>query len=636
MLIWNLGAASTPVASYQGLGRGNSRAVETEHAPSLLSPGDTASPAAFAPDEVLVRFDPATPIYALEQCLKSANAIRERRIAELNVSQLKVPTGRTAEAIASLKACPGVLYAEPNDDVSAADTLPADPGWSNQYGLAAIHAPQGWDLSSGSSTVTIAIVDSGVDLTHVDLADKIVPGYDFVNNDSIPQDDYGHGTHVAGIAAAITDNNVGIAGVSWGARIMPVKVLNASGNGSFANVAAGIVWAADNGARVINLSLGGNTPSSTLQDAVNYAYARGVIIVAAAGNSAGNSAFYPASYPHVIAVAATDSSNHHASFSNSGPDIAVAAPGVSIYSTMIGNTYGYLSGTSMAAPFVAGLAAILRGLPGDNSPDQIAQRLETSALDLGTPGRDDYYGYGLIQMDAAIKSAFSLSINKSGNGGGTVTSVPAGIACGAACSAFFEDNASVTLTAVPSTGSTFTGWSDTSCSGTGDCTLTMQADESITASFTLEEYSLTVTSDQGTVARSPDQPTYHYGDLVHLTAMPAAGYSFENWSGDINSTANPVYVNIRGDTSVTANYAQDGYTLMVTSDHGAVARSPDQPTYHYGDVVHLTATAAAWFTFDHWSDDIAGISNPIDITIHDNTSVTANYIARFYLPLVIQ
>ena len=144
--------------------------------------------------------------------------------------------------------------------------------------------------------------------------------------------------------------------------------MNASGNGSFANVAAGIVWAADNGARVINLSLGGNTPSSTLQDAVNYAYARGVIIVAAAGNSAGNSAFYPASYPHVIAVVATDSSNHHASFSNSGPDIAVAAPGVSIYSTMIGNTYGYLSGTSMAAPFVAGLAAILRGLPGDNSP----------------------------------------------------------------------------------------------------------------------------------------------------------------------------------------------------------------------------------------------------------------------------
>ena len=124
---------------------------------------------------------------------------------------------------------------------SIADTIPSDPNWSLQYGLVNIRAPQGWDYSTGSAAVTIAIIDSGVDLSHADLAAKIVPGYDFVNGDSIPQDDNGHGTHVAGIAAASGNNGIGVAGVSWGARIMPVKVLNAGGNGSFADVAAGII-----------------------------------------------------------------------------------------------------------------------------------------------------------------------------------------------------------------------------------------------------------------------------------------------------------------------------------------------------------------------------------------------------------
>jgi LPXTG-site transpeptidase (sortase) family protein len=289
------------------------------------------------------------------------------------------------------------------------DTIPNDPGWRNQYGLLAIHAPQGWDLSTGSAAVTIAVEDTGVDLGHVDLAGKIVPGFDFVNSDNDPQDDNGHGTHVAGIAAAVSNNGIGVAGVSWGAHIMPVKVLNASGNGSYADVAAGIVWAADNGAQVINLSLGGSMPSFVLEDAVNFAYGRDVTLVAAAGNSGSNSVLYPARYPHVIAVAATDSSNNRASFSNFGPEIDVAAPGVAIYSTTLDNNYAYLSGTSMAAPFVSGLAAILRGIPGNVSPDEITREIETTALDLGIPGRDDLYGYGLIQMDAALQPLLPTS-----------------------------------------------------------------------------------------------------------------------------------------------------------------------------------------------------------------------------------
>jgi LPXTG-site transpeptidase (sortase) family protein len=363
----------------------------------------------YVPDVVVVKIDPAITANNLQNCLKSANATVGSQIKEINVMQVDVPKGEVAEAIASLSKCPGVLYAEPDYVAVMADTIPNDPGWPNQYGLMAIHAPQGWDANTGSPAVTIAIVDTGVDLSHADLAGKIVPGIDFVNGDNIPQDDNGHGTHVAGIAAAITNNAIGVAGVSWGARIMPVKVLDATGTGSIANVAAGIVWAAQNGAEVINISLGCGllscpTPPQALLDAVNYAYGEGATLVAAAGNLGTNFVYYPARFPHVIAVAATDQVNNHWTLSNYGPEVDVSAPGVQIYSTFRGNIYRYLDGTSMSTAFVSGLAAILRGLPTYSSPDQIAEKLGNSALDLGAPGRDDLYGFGLIQVDAAIQS----------------------------------------------------------------------------------------------------------------------------------------------------------------------------------------------------------------------------------------
>jgi subtilisin family serine protease len=325
----------------------------------------------------------------------------EIAISELDVLVIEIPNDTVGSGVYIMNNCPGVEYAEPNYIAQMADTVPNDTDWSNQYGLISIRAPQGWDLSTGSASVTIAILDTGIDLMHPDLTGKIDPGYDFVNNDSIAQDDNGHGTHVAGIAAASSNNVTGVSGVSWGARIMPVKVLGASGNGTFVDVAQGIAWATDQGAQIINLSLGGQNPASVLEDAVNYAYQRGVTLVASSGNSGGNTVLYPARYLHVIAVGAVDNLNNHAPYSNSGPELNLVAPGTSIYSTLIG-TYGLRTGTSMSAPFVSGLAAILRGLPGGVSPDIIAWQMESSALDLGVPGRDDIYGSGLIQMDRAI------------------------------------------------------------------------------------------------------------------------------------------------------------------------------------------------------------------------------------------
>ncbi len=319
-----------------------------------------------------------------------------------------------ARLIRAFKSSPYVEYAEPNY-IAHAFTTPNDPYWSSQWGMTKIEAPSAWDITTGSNSVVIAIVDTGVDLFHPDLSGKLVSGYDFVNDDSNPQDDYGHGTHVAGIAAARTNNGTGVAGLSWGAKIMPVKVLDNNGSGGYEDVASGIIYAANNGADIINLSLGGAAPSSVLEDAVEYAYALGYVVVAATGNE-NSTVSYPARYPEVIAVAATDSNDQRASFSNYGPEVDVAAPGVSIRSTYWwgGSTYGWLSGTSQASPHVAGLAALIWSVsPGLNNT-QVESIIKQTAKDLGAAGRDNYYGFGRINARRALKAtAPSLAISSS-------------------------------------------------------------------------------------------------------------------------------------------------------------------------------------------------------------------------------
>ncbi len=376
-------------------------------APSEISTS-TVTPAPllggnYVSDEVLVRFKNSATEEMVTECLRQINGKIKSTIEEIRVAVIQIEAINVSNAVATLSTCPAVRYVEPNYLAYMADTIPTDSSWGLQYGLVNIRAPQGWDTATGSSSITIAIVDTGVDLGHADLSPKIVPGYDFVNNDATAQDDHGHGTHVAGIAAAVTNNAAGVAGTSWGARIMPVKVLNAGGGGTFADVAAGITWATDNGAQIINLSVGGPTSSIVLQNAINYAAGQGVLIIAASGNTGSNLVLYPAAYPNVIAVGATDSLNNIAGFSNYGAEMDLVAPGVSIFSTSPGG-YAYRNGTSMSTAFVSGFAAILRGIPG-NSAASVRSIMESTALDLGASGWDSFYGNGLIQMDAAILAA---------------------------------------------------------------------------------------------------------------------------------------------------------------------------------------------------------------------------------------
>ncbi|TDF96719.1 S8 family peptidase [Paenibacillus piri] len=300
---------------------------------------------------------------------------------------------------------PEVNQREANTDAAGAIT-PNDSLYHRyQWNLPQIETELGWNVSKGSQDVTVAVVDTGVDINHPDLKDQLVSGTNVVNDGAPPLDDVGHGTHVAGVIGAIVNNNLGVAGMSWYNRVMPVKVLDQSGAGSTYSVSQGIIWATDHGAKVINLSLGNYAEANFLHDAIRYAYDHDVVLIAASGNDNTDRPGYPAAYPEVFAVAATDARKGKASFSNYGNYIDVAAPGVSIASTYPNNQYAALSGTSMASPHVTALAALIRSVNPSLKNSEVMQIMRETAQDIGPKGKDNYFGYGLIDVVAALKRA---------------------------------------------------------------------------------------------------------------------------------------------------------------------------------------------------------------------------------------
>ncbi|OBR63077.1 serine protease [Paenibacillus oryzae] len=304
-----------------------------------------------------------------------------------------------------------IKYTEPHylyltNDEHAAKIVPNDALYSQyQWNLPSIAAEEGWTLSKGDEGVIIAVLDTGVQSSHPDLQGRLLAGKNIVNTGKTPDDDVGHGTHVAGIIGAAVNNGEGVAGVSWFNKIMPVKVLDSSGAGSTYSVAQGIIWAVDNGAKVINMSLGNYAKADFLHDAIKYAYERDVVLIAASGNDNTDRPGYPAAYPEVFAVAATSSNDQKASFSNYGDYIDVAAPGDSIASTYPGSQYAALSGTSMASPHVAALAGLIRSINPDLSNEEVMEIMRVSARDLGQAGKDNYFGHGEIDIDKALKAA---------------------------------------------------------------------------------------------------------------------------------------------------------------------------------------------------------------------------------------
>ena len=363
------------------------------HAPALAAPPRTI------PDEILVKFRPAAHGSDRAAARASVNADLLRKFDFIGVEHMKVHGTTVDAAIGKLRRNPNVEYAEPNYELHA-DVVPNDPRFNEMYALRNtgqtggtagddIHAALAWDQYTGDPNIKVGVIDTGVDYNHPDLAANVwtnpgeipgnnidddhngyvddVHGYDFANNDGDPFDDNGHGTHTSGTIAAVGNNNVGVVGVNWNAKIVAIKFLSASGSGSTAGAISGVQYAITVGVKLTSNSWGGGGFSQALLDAINAAGAAGQLFVAAAGNSSQNTdatPSYPASYdtPYIISVAATDHNDNLASFSNYGATtVDLGAPGVNILSTLPGNSYGLLSGTSMATPHVAGVVALAMG-----------------------------------------------------------------------------------------------------------------------------------------------------------------------------------------------------------------------------------------------------------------------------------
>jgi serine protease len=287
---------------------------------------------------------------------------------------------------------------------------PNDQYYSKQWNLHKIAVEGAWTINKGSG-ITVAVIDTGITQVR-DLAEtKFVKGYDFVNDTEVAKDDNGHGTHVAGTVAQSTNNSYGVAGVAYEASLMPLKVLNEYGSGTVADIAEAIKFAADNGADIINMSLGGGGESQLMQDAIEYAYKKGVTIIAAAGNESTDGSSYPARYPHVIGVSAFGPDGEKASYSNYGAGVDISAPGGSETGTILQETINEngegvflgLQGTSMASPHVAGVAALINAA-GVKEPDQILKVLQQSARVIQDDGLN-YYGAGQLNAEAAVKLA---------------------------------------------------------------------------------------------------------------------------------------------------------------------------------------------------------------------------------------
>jgi len=353
------------------------------------------------PDQVLVKFLPGTPEITQANVHARQGGQVIGVIPDIGVQVVKIPGNRVNEKVKAYRGEASVIFAEP-DYVAEAIFLPDDTYLGTQWAMSKIQATEAWDVTQGSTAIDIAILDTGIDQDHVDLAAKIVANMNFTSSGTV-DDNYGHGTHVAGIAAASTNNSNGVAGIGFDSSLMNGKVLGDNGSGYYSWVASGVIWATDNGAEVINMSLGGTYYSSTLQSAIDYAWDNGVVVVAAAGNNGSSTQFYPAACTNCIAVAATSSSDSMASWSNYGDWVDVAAPGVSIYSTTINNNYGYKSGTSMASPHVAGLAALVFTTEADANGngyrnDEVRSAIESSCDDIGLSG----IGHGRINAYRAV------------------------------------------------------------------------------------------------------------------------------------------------------------------------------------------------------------------------------------------
>ena len=339
-----------------------------------------------------------------DKVLKSQNARSKGRFKQTNTHVIELPAGADeVTTMQALKKDRRLKYVE-LDMAVMHSAIVTDPSYSSSWALPKIQSPTAWDVANGSG-ITVAVLDSGVDSSHPDLAGNLVSGWNMVDNNSNTSDVNGHGTKVSGTTAALANNGTGSAGVAWGAKIMPLRISNADGLAYWSTIAQAITWAADRGAKVANISFDSLSASASVISAADYMRSKGGVVVVAAGNS-GALQTHPAS-DSLLVAAATDSSDNRASWSSYGDYVDVAAPGVSIYTTAVGGGYASVSGTSFASPITAATVALMMSANSRLAPSDVDKILKSTAVDRGTVGYDQYYGYGRVDAGKAVATARS-------------------------------------------------------------------------------------------------------------------------------------------------------------------------------------------------------------------------------------
>lgn len=361
------------------------------------------------PDQAVIKFKKSTAKEKKNKFISDIAASEVGELDKIDIKVVKLPKGKTLEDVKGLAKKYQEVESVEAEYVSYASYVPNDPMYkTNQPQLGVMKMPAVWDTTKGSS-VRVAVLDTGVNAAHPDLVGRVVGGYDFVNSDNNPTDDNGHGTRVAGIIAANGDNTIGIAGMNWNVQILPVKVMGATGSGTTSAMAKGIIYAVDNGAKIINMSIGTQADSVAVRDAINYAASRNVIVVAAAGNNNATVIDYPARYDSVIGVGAY-SGSAKASYSNAGTGLTLCSIG-SMYSTVMSGAYGTCSGTSFATPAVAGGLSLVKGINPDLTPGEAMDLVIASAVPVGTQtGWTESTGYGKLDFELLMKNAQATSV----------------------------------------------------------------------------------------------------------------------------------------------------------------------------------------------------------------------------------
>ena len=564
---------------------------EPEPISELASPGDEASKyegRLYVEGEVLVIFKPTQTKTAMARTLKKLDCKIEHQISH-EIVRTEIPDDETLESfIEKLEAQPEVAFAQPNYIYQLAATVtdpyanPSNPNY--QWHLGIINAFDAWDITMGSSDIRVAVLDTGIDLTHPEFIGQIYSHTCVVAGDGNAQDDDGHGTHVAGIIAAKADG-VGSVGVAPNVQLIIVDVFGYHDErfgATSADLIAGIQYAVSNGARVINMSLGGYYTNTAEEQAVNNAVNAGVVCIAAAGNDNTTATHYPSDFNACISVIATDRNDNRASYSNYGTAKDISAPGGSgtgvnaILSSDIDGGYAYGSGTSMASPMVAGVAALMLSANNSLTVDQVKTILYGTAVDLGAPGKDIYFGHGRVNAYAAVLAASSphtITASSSNTNHGTVSG---------GGSTFYGLKA--TVTATPRSGYQFAGWyeGETLISTQNTYTFNVTGNRTLCARWSGNALSVSFNSQGGSAVPAV---TAAYGSVIYAPAAPTrAGYGFAGWYPTPACDTAPIYFpyTVTDNTTLYARWQpMTQYLVGVNLSAGTLSRAFSKTTSSY-------------------------------------------------------